>query len=42
VGTLAAARSSRLLQESQIEGSKDQDNTDIHYQPWPEVMPKEQ
>ena len=38
----AAALSSRVFQESQIEGGKNQNNADIHYQPFPESILKEQ
>jgi hypothetical protein len=38
----AAAPSLRVLQESQIEGYKHQDNADVHYQPLPESILKEQ
>jgi hypothetical protein len=38
----AAALSLQVLQESQIEGCKDQDNADVHYQPFPESILKEQ
>jgi hypothetical protein len=32
----------RVLYESQIEGCKHQDNADVHYQPFPESIPKEE
>ena len=32
----------RILEESQIEGCKHQDNADVHYQPFPESIPKEE
>jgi len=38
----AAALSLRVLYESQIEGCKHQDNADVHYQPFPESILKEQ
>jgi hypothetical protein len=30
-----------MLQESEIEGRKHQDNSDVHGQPWPKLMPEE-
>jgi 1,2-phenylacetyl-CoA epoxidase PaaB subunit len=38
----AAADSLWVLEESQIKGSKHQDNADVHYQPFPESILKEQ
>jgi hypothetical protein len=38
----AGALSSRVFQESQIEGCNHQNNADIHDQPFQELMPKEQ
>jgi hypothetical protein len=35
-------RSLRVLQESQIEGRKHQNNADIHHQPFPESILEEQ
>jgi hypothetical protein len=32
----------RVLYESQIEGCKHQDNADVHYQSFPESIPKEE
>jgi 1,2-phenylacetyl-CoA epoxidase PaaB subunit len=37
-----AADSLWVLEESQIKGSKHQDNADVHYQPFPESILKEQ
>jgi hypothetical protein len=34
--------SSRVPQESQVESRDHQDNADVRYQPWPELMPEEQ
>jgi len=38
----SAALSLRVLEESQIEGCKHQDNADVHYKPFPESILKEQ
>jgi hypothetical protein len=38
----SAAIDLRVLYESQIEGCKHQDNADVHYQPFPESIPKEE
>jgi hypothetical protein len=40
--TAAAEIGLRVLQESQIEGQKHQNNADIHHQPFPESIPKKQ
>jgi hypothetical protein len=31
-----------VLQEPQIEGRKHQDNADVHHQPFPESIPKDE
>jgi hypothetical protein len=38
----ASAPSLRVIKESKIEGYKHQDNADVHYQPFPESILKEQ
>ena len=38
----ATADSLWVLEESQIKGRKYQDNADVHYQPFPESILKEQ
>jgi hypothetical protein len=38
---VAVAPRSRILYESQIEGCKHQDNTDVHHEPFPESILKE-
>jgi hypothetical protein len=38
----AAAPNSRAPEESKIEGYKNQHNTNVHYQPFPKTIPKEE
>lgn len=38
----AVAPYSRMLQESQVERCKHQNDSNIHYQPFPESVPEEQ
>ena len=39
---VAAAVGLRIPQESQIEGCKHQDNSDVHHQAFPELIPEEE